>query len=74
MTPSDLWNATEKQIHQDKIKLNLPASVTITSVMESWTNQAGYPLVTVSRERKTNNVIIEQVCQTSRRFIDMIII
>ncbi|KAL0133266.1 hypothetical protein PUN28_000801 [Cardiocondyla obscurior] len=49
----DLWNALTKQAQMDKV---LEPNVTVKDIMNTWTLQAGYPLVTVTRNY--NNSII----------------
>lgn len=39
----------------------LPANVNLTQIMETWTLQSGYPVVSVERSQFSNNVTFTQV-------------
>ncbi|XP_018019808.1 puromycin-sensitive aminopeptidase-like protein, partial [Hyalella azteca] len=41
----DLWRFLTEQAHQDK---NLPQDLTVKDIMDTWTLQMGYPLITVT--------------------------
>ncbi|XP_031634254.1 aminopeptidase N-like [Contarinia nasturtii] len=43
---SDLWKIMTEFGHRDK---TLPANLTVETIMETWTNQAGYPILSVVR-------------------------
>ncbi|KAJ8681952.1 hypothetical protein QAD02_017744 [Eretmocerus hayati] len=53
----DLWNALTLQAHKDKI---LDYDVTIKQIMDTWTLQTGFPVVTVNRDYDNDAVIISQ--------------
>ncbi|XP_031848716.1 suppressor of ER stress-induced death [Nomia melanderi] len=53
----DLWNALTKQAHKDKV---LDPSVTIKQIMDTWTLQTGFPVVTVIRNYKNNSATLTQ--------------
>lgn len=55
VTPDDLWDAMNEQVIKDRLKL----PKTIKDIMEPWTLNAGYPLITVEIENE--DVIIKQV-------------
>lgn len=44
---NDLWDALTKQAHKENI---LPKDVTIKQIMDTWTLQTGFPVVTVIRD------------------------
>ncbi|XP_065213870.1 aminopeptidase Ey-like [Planococcus citri] len=54
VTPDDLWEVMEEQVQEDKIKL--PTNV--REIMKPWTEQASYPLITVTIENF--DVLIKQ--------------
>lgn len=66
VTPDDLWAAFEEQIHDKDVLL--PQGMTITSIMKSWTENRGYPLIKVRRiaNGKMVNIIIEQVSMSDQ--------
>ncbi|XP_015184599.1 PREDICTED: aminopeptidase N isoform X1 [Polistes dominula] len=43
---NDLWNALTKQAHKDKV---LDPTITVQQIMDTWTLQTGFPVVTVTR-------------------------
>lgn len=45
--PDDLWNEIQRQINTDKIII--PTQV--KTIMDSWTTQAGYPVVNVTKDQ-----------------------
>lgn len=57
VTPSDLWTALEHTAQEDDI--HLPSSV--TSIMSSWMDNTGYPLLKVTRKPNLRRIIVEQV-------------
>jgi len=60
VTPEQLWIALENVLYDNEFDLG--DNLTITQYMKSWTEQAGYPLVTIVKEN--NTFIITQVNTT----------
>ncbi|XP_055541050.1 aminopeptidase N-like [Wyeomyia smithii] len=56
-TPDDLYAALQTAIEDKNV---LPDGFTVKLLMESWTNAAGYPLLTVKRLYKNGDIIISQ--------------
>ena len=54
----DLWNALDYQAEKDGIIL--PAS--IKTIMDTWTNKQGYPLIRVERDYESGGATVHQVC------------
>lgn len=54
---NDLWDMLTKQAHKDKV---LDTSVTIKEIMDTWTLQTGFPVVTVSRNYKNGGATLTQ--------------
>lgn len=54
----DLWNALTLQAHADNV---LPKTLTVKTVMDSWTLQTGYPVINVIRDYGGKTVQITQV-------------
>lgn len=54
---NDLWAALTKQAHKDKV---LDRDVTVKKIMDTWTLQTGFPLVTVNRDYKKGGATIIQ--------------
>lgn len=57
---NDLWYALTKQAHKDKV---LDPSVTVKEIMDTWTLQTGFPVVTVSRNYNNGSITLIQVWQ-----------
>lgn len=57
VTPNELWIAFENVLIDNDFKLD--EDISVTQYMKSWTEQAGYPLVTIARVN--NTFIITQV-------------
>ncbi|XP_049842575.1 aminopeptidase Ey-like isoform X1 [Schistocerca gregaria] len=55
---SDLWAALTAEAHRQGA---LPTGVTVEAVMDTWTLQTGYPLLTVSRDYRSGTLSITQV-------------
>ncbi|KAL0271356.1 UNVERIFIED_CONTAM: hypothetical protein PYX00_008471 [Menopon gallinae] len=53
----DLWRALTEQAHEDRV---LPKSVTVKTIMDTWTLQTGFPVVTVSRNYDNNTAVVVQ--------------
>ncbi len=56
-TPENLWDAFDEQL--DFEERSLPDNLTIASVMKGWTDQSGYPLITVTRRSNADAVDVE---------------
>ncbi|XP_035717445.1 aminopeptidase N-like isoform X1 [Vespa mandarinia] len=54
---NDLWNALTKQAHKDKV---LDPSITIQQIMDTWTLQTGFPVVTVTRNYLNGDATLTQ--------------
>ncbi|KAG8228739.1 hypothetical protein J437_LFUL007074 [Ladona fulva] len=53
----DLWRALTAQAHLDG---SLPEQVTVKDVMDTWTLQTGYPILTVTRNYDNGSATIKQ--------------
>ncbi|CAL4066693.1 unnamed protein product [Meganyctiphanes norvegica] len=53
----DLWEQLTLQAHKDGI---LASDLTVKNVMDTWTLQSGYPVITVSRDTAGTSAIISQ--------------
>lgn len=62
---NDLWDALTKQAHKDKV---LDSAVTIKEIMDTWTLQTGFPVVTVIRDYNNGAATLTQVCWKIKRF------
>ncbi|XP_057659447.1 aminopeptidase N-like [Diorhabda carinulata] len=51
----DLWQALTEEAHRQK---SLPTNLTVKVIMDTWTLQTGYPLITITRnyEKKTAEI------------------
>ncbi|XP_018306529.1 aminopeptidase N isoform X2 [Mycetomoellerius zeteki] len=54
---NDLWSALTKQAHKDKV---LDSSVTVKEIMDTWTLQTGFPLITVTRNYDNGSITLTQ--------------
>ncbi|XP_071631576.1 aminopeptidase N-like [Temnothorax longispinosus] len=54
---NDLWYALTKQAHKDKV---LHPNVTVKEIMDTWTLQTGFPVVTVSRTYNDSIIMLTQ--------------
>ncbi|KAG5305888.1 AMPN Aminopeptidase, partial [Pseudoatta argentina] len=54
---NDLWYALTKQAHKDKV---LNSNITVKKIMDTWTLQTGFPVVTVSRNYSNGSIILTQ--------------
>ena len=57
-TQDDLWEYFTAQAHIDK---TIPEDVTIKTIMDTWTLQMGFPVVSVTRKYDTNEATLIQV-------------
>jgi aminopeptidase N len=53
----DLWDQLTSQAHQDR---SLPSNMTVKKIMDTWTLQTGYPVVTVTRNYMNGSANISQ--------------
>uniref|UniRef100_A0A1B6CLC6 Aminopeptidase n=1 Tax=Clastoptera arizonana TaxID=38151 RepID=A0A1B6CLC6_9HEMI len=56
-TQDDLWEALTKQAHEDNV---LDQSMTVKQIMDTWTLQTGFPLITVTRQYDSKEAIVSQ--------------
>lgn len=61
-----MWAALTKQAHKDKV---LDRDVTVKKIMDTWTLQTGFPLVTVNRDYKKGGATIIQVLLSTLFYI-----
>lgn len=54
----DLWGALTEQAHLDQA---LPRNMNVKTVMDTWTLQTGFPVVTVIRNYDRNLATVSQV-------------
>ncbi|XP_015519764.2 aminopeptidase N [Neodiprion lecontei] len=54
---NDLWDALTKQAHKDGV---LDKSITINEIMDTWTLQTGFPVVTVNRDYNRGSATLTQ--------------
>lgn len=59
----DLWQSLTDAGHKAG---SLPKSYTVKVIMDSWTKQTGYPLITVQRDYSTNTANVSQVRYRSK--------
>jgi len=57
---ADLWEALMEQIRETPGYF-LPTNVTVRQVMDSWTLQDGYPVLTVTRDYNDGSATLAQV-------------
>jgi aminopeptidase N len=57
-TQNDLWEALTFQAHVDNV---LDSSMSVKEIMDTWTLQTGFPVVTVTRDYRTGMVHLKQV-------------
>ncbi|KAK7793608.1 hypothetical protein R5R35_013591 [Gryllus longicercus] len=56
-TQNDLWQALTEQAHADGV---LAADVTVKRIMDTWTLQTGFPVVTVTRDYDAGGATVTQ--------------
>lgn len=54
---SDLWEALTEVAHRQDA---LPDDLSVAKIMDSWTLQTGYPIITVTRNYSDNSAIVTQ--------------
>lgn len=54
----DLWEALTETAQAQGA---LPSNVTVKMIMDTWTVQTGFPIVTVTRDYEKNTVTVSQV-------------
>lgn len=54
--PTQLYDSFQRRVTNAKLKL--PS--TVNNIMETWTSESGYPLVTVTRDTKNASIILSQ--------------
>lgn len=54
----DLWESLTEEAHKNEV---LPKHLTVKKIMDTWTLQTGYPVLTVTRNYEKKNVQITQV-------------
>mgnify|MGYP002715722142 CR=1 FL=1 len=54
----DLWTALTEQAHENSV---LDKNTTVKMIMDTWTLQTGYPVVTVKRNYDKKNAQVTQV-------------
>lgn len=54
----DLWESLTEEAHK---RGKLPKDMTVKNIMDTWTLQTGYPVITVTRNYETGTATIEQV-------------
>ena len=57
-TSDDLWRFLTDQGHEDG---TLADGMTVKTIMDTWTKQEGYPLVTVKRNNAGSEMTLSQV-------------
>lgn len=54
----DLWNALTQEAQAVGV---LPSNITVKMIMDTWTVQTGYPLLTITRDYEKKTVTVSQV-------------
>lgn len=57
----DLWASLTKEAHQNGA---LPKNMTVKAIMDTWTLQTGYPVITVTRDYASGEATVRQVMIT----------
>jgi len=63
---NDLWEALTSQAHADNV---LDESISVKEIMDTWTLQTGFPVITVSRDYTTGDVNLKQVTPNFESFM-----
>ncbi|XP_011497365.1 PREDICTED: aminopeptidase N [Ceratosolen solmsi marchali] len=53
----NLWHTLTKQAHKDEV---LDKDITVKQIMDTWTLQTGFPVITVKRNYQDNTAVITQ--------------
>jgi hypothetical protein len=69
----DLWEALTEEIRQ-KPRSSLPPNVTVKQLMDTWTLQEGYPVLTVTRNYSSGSAVLSQVRHTYQHWRAMTVI
>ncbi len=65
-TQEDLFASLSAQIEEDLTETStLPKGTSLRNVMETWTLQPGYPVVTVTVDRHRETVVLRQVTSST---------
>lgn len=54
----DLWESLTQEAHNNRV---LPKNLTVKTIMDTWTIQTGYPVVTVTRNYELKTAALSQV-------------
>lgn len=54
----ELWQFLSEQAHKDSV---LPLDLDVKTIMDTWTLQMGFPIVTLTRNYTDGTVFIQQV-------------
>jgi len=65
-TQNDLWEALTLQAHADNV---LDESISVKEIMDTWTLQTGFPVITVTRDYTTGDVHLKQVTSNFESFM-----
>ncbi|XP_077291790.1 aminopeptidase N-like [Arctopsyche grandis] len=63
----DLWESLTEAAHSAKV---FPDDMTVKQIMDSWTTQTGYPVITVKRNYDKNSAEVCQEHYQSRKNVD----
>jgi len=61
-----LWEALTLQAHADNV---LDENISVKEIMDTWTLQTGFPVITVTRDYTTGDVHLKQVTSNFESFI-----
>nr|CAI5820674.1 unnamed protein product [Callosobruchus analis] len=54
----DLWECLTEEAHNNKV---LPGNLTVKTIMDTWTLQTGYPVITLTRDYEKKSAAISQM-------------
>lgn len=57
-TQDDLWEALTEEAHQVGV---LSSNMNVKQIMDTWTLQTGFPLITVTRDYEERTAFVSQV-------------